>query len=307
MTATINHAEPTLGYTRFHPGLAVPPPKVDMQGKVAGFLGDGKDTLVGILARSITTIKSMFKPWTSGAAPVAAPIVAGALATDPGYQLAVGAVDLGASTGRKVVNDSIHGFNRVFTPVMLLGALGCRAFGKKAMNDALETVREISGDIAGFAETVDAGMHYGIDRGVEVLAAPTTAQVVRTGSAVIATGLVTDALTRGWLTRMVERIPTVGGYVAPVFKGGKATWIALGGLVVVGVSLTVGLALGKQSEEGAVADGQEPVEQPSLPFEEDVPVRVPLSQRLNAWAAQFAFPKREGALEAAEPAVEATA
>lgn len=307
MTETINRPVSTQGPTRPYPNLPVPAPRVDMRGKVAGFLGDGKDTLVGILARSITIAKSVFKPWTSGAAPVAAPIVAGALATDPGYQLAVGAVDLGASTGRKVVNDSIHGFNQVFTPVMLLGALGCRAFGQKAMNEALETVREISSDIAEFAETVDAGMHYGIERGVDVLTAPTTVKVVRTGSAVIATGLATDALTRGWLTRMVEKIPSVGGYVAPVFKGGKATWIALGGLVVVGVSLTVGLALGKRSEEDAVADGQESVEQPRLPFEEPEPVRVPLSQRLNAWAAQFAFPKREGAPGAADRAVEAAA
>lgn len=275
-------------------------PSVDIKHKVIDFMESSKTTMVSVLLRTGATVKAVVTRAKPASIVDAAPFATGIVATQPGYHLTVGATELVASTGQAYITGTIHGFNKVFTPVMWVGAQAAAMFGDQARKDAVETVYQISQDIATFAEDVDRGLKAAVDTGVDVLRDDTTSKVVTTGSAVLTVGIIANGLTRGWLTRAIERVPSVGGGLASAFKGGKGTWAALGLLFVVGVGATIGRKVYQDSldESRVEVDGQQELPIEEVYAEEAKPT---LGRRTRMWLATkvSAAPQEAAAQETA--------
>lgn len=183
-------------------------------------------------------------------------IVAGVVATKPGYHLAIGFGELAAATVQQYAVGTVHAFNRLFGTSMWLVVTTVGLINKDAGKKLQDKAFAASSQIANAADTVNDGVDTATSKTVEVMQQESTVRVVTTGAGVLSVAVMVNVFTKGWLVKTISRVPSVGSPVASALKGGKGTWIALGVIAVVGALYTIGRneAAKKQTPPAVQAD-----------------------------------------------------
>lgn len=215
----------------------------DMPGKVSTFM-QYKHEAISVARRagliSTRAVKGVNRVLSKASGSLFAATV---LSTRTGYHLSVGVAELFVGAASSVSAGTIHAANTVVGYAIWLSSKPVQLFDKNAAAKIRRFGFKATQRIAEFADTVVKAFDHVSNGMVKVLNEPTTRKIVTYSSMTIAAGVFVNGVTGDKIARTVQVVPAVGKPAAAVLRGGKATWIAVGGIfaaaAVYGIGKTV--------------------------------------------------------------------